>query len=44
MYKCNVYCKGNLLCNYIMGVCNEGCKGLWIGDLCGFIGSGMYMS
>lgn len=34
-YKCSVFCRGNILCNYIMGVCNEGCKEGWNGFLCG---------
>lgn len=32
--KCNTYCTGNELCNYITGICDEGCKEGWDGPLC----------
>ena len=32
--KCNTYCTGNELCNYMTGICDEGCKEGWDGPLC----------
>ena len=32
--KCNTYCTGNELCNYMTGICDEGCKVGWDGPLC----------
>lgn len=33
-FKCVGYCKDNDLCNYINGLCDNGCYDGWIGENC----------
>lgn len=35
LFICSNYCEGNGICNYVIGICNEGCKEGLNGCLCG---------